>query len=580
MKAVEKNLTSIYTKIFWCILVVAFLVRVIGIGSLPYGVNQDEAMLAMDAWALSEYGTDRYGTFMPVHFTAWKYGQMSVLLAYLMVPFIKVLGFSAFAVRLPMAIVSTLGVALMYLISRKVFSGNGFGGNEVSGEVTAKKMALAVMALTAVNPWQIMQSRWALDCNLFPHVFLLGFYLLLLGLEKRRYLYLSMVCFGLTFYCYGIAIYTVPVFLFVYAAWCLWKKQLPFRDILISVVIFVCVALPEVITMAINMFGGSTIETPFFTMCYFPESIRSTDILFLNFSVTQLGKNIWALISKVFLQMPDHLFNALPAFGPLYHISIPFILVGIVQFTRNLFREKDVKKQTVDLALWGFLITGIWAGLITKEVNVNRINIIFYPLILLCGYGIWIVLQWFCICLEKKSAEKATGAEPAMDVEQVNVAEATKNVREKCSIAGRVIMFAYGACAVLFCATYVTSFAEQIQTYFNVDFLEITAQADALEEYDSLYITGNMHWQYNLSMSEILTQYSCKIDALYYQEKTNETGGRSLLPYSERYHFVNMEKHDFADKDGLYIVEINEVKYLPAGYEVILVNDSFVAVQL
>jgi len=41
-----------------------------------------------------------------------------------------------------------------------------------------------------------------------------------------------------------------------------------------------------------------------------------------------------------------------------------------------------------------------------------------------------------------------------------------------------------------------------------------------------------------------------------------------------------MEKHYFADKDGLYIVEINEVKYLPEGYEVILVNESFVAVKL
>lgn len=40
------------------------------------------------------------------------------------------------------------------------------------------------------------------------------------------------------------------------------------------------------------------------------------------------------------------------------------------------------------LALWGFLITGIWVGLITYEVNINRVNIIFYPLLLLCAYGI------------------------------------------------------------------------------------------------------------------------------------------------------------------------------------------------
>lgn len=550
MKKLGEMQTSIYTKIFWGILIVSFLVRVIGIASVPYGVNQDEAMLAMDAWALSKYGTDRYGTFMPVHFTAWKYGQMSVLLAYLMVPFIRVFGFTTFAVRLPMAIVSTLGVALMYLISRKLLAEGEFWGKAVSEE----KVALLIMALTAINPWQIMQSRWALDCNLFPHVFLLGFYLLLLGLEKRRYLYLSMICFGLTFYCYGIAIYTVPVFLFVYAAWCLWKKQLSWKQILVSVVIFTAVALPEVITMAINMFGGSTVETPFFTMCYFPESVRSTDILFLNFSLAQLGRNIMSLICRVFLQTPDNLFNAIPAFGPLYHISIPFILIGIVQFTKKLFRGRDVKRQTVDLALWGFLITGIWAGIITKEVNVNRINIIFYPLIFLCGYGIREVLEWLYV--------------------------RWKGNRQRVEYTGKAIMAVYGLCVILFADSYLTSFAEKIQVYFNVDFLEITAQADALENYDSMYITGNMHWQYNLSMAEILTQYSCRLDALYYQEKTNETGGRTLLPYSERYHFTDMSKQEFTDKDALYILEVGEVKYLPEGYEVVLVNDSFMAVVL
>lgn len=47
------------------------------------------------------------------------------------------------------------------------------------------------------------------------------------------------------------------------------------------------------------------------------------------------------------------------------------------------------------LALWGFLITGIWVGLITFEVNINRVNIIFYPVILLCAYGISLVVDKF-----------------------------------------------------------------------------------------------------------------------------------------------------------------------------------------
>ncbi len=521
-----------YKRYFWIILIAAFAVRIIAIAGIPAGINQDEAMGAMDAWALSQYGTDRFGIFLPVHFTAWRYSQMSVLLAYTMIPFIKVLGFNIYAIRLPMVLVSTMGIALIYLISKKFFS---------------EKTSLAIMALTAINPWHFMQSRWALDCNLFPHVFLLGFYLLLLGLEKKRYLYLAMVAFGLTFYCYGIAVYSVPVFLFVYAAWCLKKKQFSFKDILISIVIFLAVASPEIITMALNVLHLPTIETPLFTMPFFPESTRGNDILFMNFSFAQLGKNILSMIKYVFVQMPDSLFNTLPAFGPLYHVSIPFVLIGIVQFTRRLFGEKDVKKQTLDLALWGFLITGIWVGIITYEVNVNRINIIFYPLIMLCGYGIWQTMEW---C--GKHGKKLRNA----------------------------MIVIYSVFGIGFFAQYFTDFADDIQMYFNVDFLEITETADEMEEYDSLYITSNMGWQTNPDMAEILTQYSCRIDAQYYQEKTTVTGGRELLPYSERYHFVHMKNQTFEDKDSLYVIHESEREYLPEEYEVLAENESFLIVKI
>ena len=130
--------------LFWSILALAVLLRCIRFGMVPDGVNQDEAMGAVDAWALSKYGTDRYGTFLPVHFTAWKYSQMSVLLAYCMVPFIKLFGFNTVTVRLPMLLISSGAVALVYLVGKKLFS---------------ERIALVAMLLTAVNPWQRSEER-------------------------------------------------------------------------------------------------------------------------------------------------------------------------------------------------------------------------------------------------------------------------------------------------------------------------------------------------------------------------------------------------------------------------------------
>lgn len=513
--------------IFWSILAFAVLIRCISFGRSPAGVNQDEAMAAVDAWALSKYGTDRYGIFMPVHFTAWKYGQMSVLLSYCMIPFIRIFGFQTVAVRLPMLLASCGAIALVYLIGKKLFN---------------VKFALIAMLLAAINPWQFMQSRWSLDCNLFPHVFLLAFYLLLLGLEKKRYLYLSMVFFGLTFYCYGVAAYSVTAFLAVFFLWCLWKKQLKFRQGVLCALIFIAVALPETMVLAINYYQRSTIETPFFTMSRFPDSLRGEDILLLNFSFAQLGRNAWSLISRVFLQLPDLFFNSIPAFGPLYHISIPFLLYGIYTFTKKLFSEKDKKRQTEMLALWGFLITGIWVGLITFEVNLNRVNIIFYPLIFLCAYGIYLTVN-----------------------------------RWKRSLP--VIAAAYGVCAVLFLGTYFTVYTEQSRVYYNQDFLTAVKKADGMEEYDRLYITGNFGWQFNQSAAEILTQYVCRIDAQYYQEKTLVTGGRELLHYYERYHYIDPQNlwENFEEdvKGGLLVVNRQDLEAMTFPYEIVSAEGEY-----
>lgn len=558
-KKLKSYSANIYRKFFfWGILVFAFFVRCVYLSDIPSGINHDEAMAAVDAWALSKYGTDRYGMQWPVHFQAWRHGQMSVLLSYCMIPFIKILGFNIIAVRIPMVLASVGGIVLVYLTAQKFFS---------------KNMSLAVMAFAAINPWQFMQSRWSLDCNLFPHVFLLGFYLLLCGFEKRKYLYLSMIFFGLTFYSYGIAVYSVPVFLFVYAMWCLWKKEFRLREILISAGIFFIVALPEILTMFINMFGFSTIETPLFTIPFFPESVRSQDILFLNFSFEQLKKNTLTMISQVFLQRPDDLHNALPAFGPMYRISTPFMCLGIVLFTLrflvsciNESDEQASRQRTMDLALLGFLCMGIWAGIMTYEVNINRINIIFYPLMFFTIYGIQVVIQ----CIAKY-----------LDMVVGYITKKELTIRWVL-IAGVVVV--YCIWSARFFDQYFNVFPDHIRTLFSADFVTIVKEADEQENYDTLYITSNTGWQNTIPVSEILTLYSCQIDALYYQEMTNETGSRILRPYHERYNFVKLDGETVFNKDALYVVHQGDLAAIeiscPDGYDVMLDCGDFLAIDL
>jgi 4-amino-4-deoxy-L-arabinose transferase-like glycosyltransferase len=506
--------------IFGVIFLFAVVIRLVQFGLVPTGINQDEAMGALDAKALAQYGTDRFGMRLPVHFTAWGSSQMSVLLSYCMVPFIRLFGFNIYTIRLPILLFSLLGCVFLYLIAKKIWG---------------QTIAYFALGLVAVCPWHFMQSRWALDCNLFPHMFLIGFYLLLCGLEKRRYLYLSMVFFALCFYCYGIAVYTVPVFLVVYSLYLIGSKAIKWKELLICALIFGIIALPEMIVMAINMLHLPTISTPLFTMPNFPNSNRSNDILFFNFSWMQLGKNVISLLTKVFLQLPDIFFNTIPQFGVTYHLSIPFLFLGLYGIkkelpgVKKLLHSESNQLTQMKVGVLLFFLMGIWLGVVTFEVNINRIAIIFYPMLLITAVGIG-----KCILLRPK-------------------------------LKG-LIFSLYGVCSILFLGTYFTAYAAESRNYYNQDFLDAVSFADTLPE-EELYITCNMSWQINPQMSEILTQYALSLDAHYVQGLTNENNGLERLPYKERYHYAYPEYMDYTQPSIVYVLQESELSYVESNIE-------------
>ena len=97
----ERPLPRPYALALGALLFALCALRLWRFGAVPGGFNQDGAMAAVDALALSRYGTDRFGTRLPAHFTAWGYGQMSVLLSYCMVPLIRLFGLSAVTLFMP-----------------------------------------------------------------------------------------------------------------------------------------------------------------------------------------------------------------------------------------------------------------------------------------------------------------------------------------------------------------------------------------------------------------------------------------------------------------------------------------------
>jgi 4-amino-4-deoxy-L-arabinose transferase-like glycosyltransferase len=188
-----------YTIILIIFLLIGFVIRITGIEDYPNALNVDEASAGYDAYSILTTGHDRNGNFLPVYFVAWGSGQ-SVLLSYLMIPFIALFGLSTLSIRLPMAIISCISLVVFYLLLK---------------EISNKKMALIGLAFFAICPWHILKSRWALDCNLFPDFILFFIYFLVKGLnsKKKIYYYLSFVIAALSAYTYGTSFFFLPLFI-------------------------------------------------------------------------------------------------------------------------------------------------------------------------------------------------------------------------------------------------------------------------------------------------------------------------------------------------------------------------------
>lgn len=510
--------------IFAALMLAAFLLRVWQFGSVPGGMNQDGAMAAVDAKALADHATDRYGMFMPVHFTAWGYGQMSVLLSYLMVPFIKLFGLSAVTARLPMLIVSMCGIAAAYFLFKRLFSVR-------AGQI--------VLAFLVINPWHFMQSRWALDCNMFPHMFLIGLLFMMMGIAgKRRYLYISMIFYALCMYSYGISFYTVPVFLLAACIYLLVKKLIGWKEAGISLGVYALVSWPIYTTMAINTLGKETIETPFFTIPFFPDSVRSQDILFFaDNKWEQFQTNVKSVIS-VFLEGDTLPWNTIQGYGTIYTCFLLFIAAGVYFAAHEIRKQEDAVKKAGCIFLLFFLAAGLLAGLITASVNVNRINIILYPMILFAAIGIYYVYV-----SKKKLAV--------------------------------LIVPVYLILSGMFLNTYFTDYAETISGYFFDGFIESVKDLDRSSTCQMYCITPDSQYEGSSNVSEILTLFAHQVDAEYYQGKSSG----DVVPYKNKYYYCNASDTTIDPSSGIgYVISSRELNLFSKNDYHIETHGSFSSV--
>ncbi len=358
--------------IFIIFTVIGLAARIYSFGSIPPGLNADEASIGYDAYSLLHYGMDRNGIHNPVHLIGWGSGQ-NALYAYLLMPFIYFFGLTSVTVRLVNLLAGIASMFIFYLLIKKISN---------------KTIALISFCILAINPWHIMMSRWALESNLFPAVLLAAVYLLTASFEKKALLPAAMFVMALCLYSYGTSYLFLPLFLLMAAPYIIYHKKTGLLSASAGTAVFAATAAPIILFVIINYFKLQTISLPFLTI----PRLTSDNVQFITQSSLSSGagffkgllENMETFITYIITQK-DVLWNVIPQYGYMYIFSLPLLILGLVKTAYLFFVKKGFRKSFVILA---WFISAVLMAFFMK-ICTNRINIIFFPMIFFAAVGIY-----------------------------------------------------------------------------------------------------------------------------------------------------------------------------------------------
>lgn len=459
------------------------------ISLVPQGLHVDEAGALYDAICLSKYGVDRYLNHLPVYLINFGGGQ-SALYAYLSAILIKIGGISITTFRLPAVLLSLLSMICFYQMLSKHFG---------------KKQGLLGVLILGVVPWNILKSRWGLDCNLMSSMMLISIYWLDKAINSNKsYLYvISGICWGLTLYTYVISYLIVPIFLAISLIYALWIKKLTIKSLLCMAIPLGILALPLLMMLLYNNGILPNANFPIFSI---PKLwfYRGGEISLRN--IPENLKNIFdILFIKDFLN-----YNAIPAFGTLYKMSIPLVLFALIEIIKKVIKTVNQKEFSLDLwMLLSFIIT-FGVGLCISELNINKLNAIYIPMIYFASRFLY---------------------------------NSSKNLKPLAIIA----IFLYVVHFVIFMNYYFTDFANCDLMYFENDILSASEKAESLEK-PQIYVEDCLNQTY------IYTLVQTPISPYEFQENLrieNET----VMEYG-KYRFEIPQE---MNKNAVYIVKNEEI---------------------
>lgn len=376
------------------ILIIGAYLRLFLLSSLPPSLTWDEASWGYNAYAISVEGRDEFGRFLPLTHLESFGDYKPPLYAYITAPFVKIMGLTELAVRLPSALLGIMTILITYLLTKKIFYSASGNRKEI--------IALLSAGILAISPWHILLSRAAFEANAATLLIVLGIYLFLVSLEKRWLLPFSVLSLVASMYTFNTARVFVPllgIFLLIKYFNVLKQKK---TELVISALL------------------GLVIFTPLFLFLLTPQAkLRFTEVnifsdpgivLEANQQIKNNNNQIWSVIlhnrriGYGLSYVRHYLDNLNPQFlfirgdgnpkfsiqevGQMYIWEIPFFILGIL----FLFRKKE--GHFLIIPFW-ILLGLIPAGTARETPHALRIETVIPTFQILTAYGLFYSLSFF-----------------------------------------------------------------------------------------------------------------------------------------------------------------------------------------
>ena len=374
------------------ILALAIFLRFYMLNSMP-ALNADEAAIGYNAYSLILTGRDEHGNFWPIHFQSFN-DYKPGLYFYLVLPFVKILGLSEWAVRIPNAALGALTVLLIYFLVNELF------GN--------KRFALISALFLAISPWHLQFSRGGWEVNSATFFIVAGLFFFVRAVSRRSWgwalsLTLSSIFFAASLYTYHAARVIVPLLglgiVFFYKKE-IFSKTVPYIVFAGAILILLLplardLASPGALSRVagVGLFADPGPKNRINEQRGEHGDLNSVFSKVLHNKAVNYGLAFaanWASHYHgefLFLSGDAIQRNKVPETGQMYLFDIIFVAIGMIAIAKSLNREWG-------LVIYWLVIAPVASALTFQSPNALRSQNMVIPLVIISAYGLYQLIEW------------------------------------------------------------------------------------------------------------------------------------------------------------------------------------------